>query len=296
MTRLLQDIKIHNRLFFLYFSHKISFFYLPSLTMFSVFSFGDTPSSQGRRGPSWSSLETMLLIECYAIYLPILESSGSDFETGEAYRNLKKEYDEKAQHANVPPRELEPIKSKWKSLVENYKKEFTRRSTTGESGFAPDEIYDKLDEILQDYPTIRPPHIYSFQTRRFTDNTAPPPVPVPSAEANPLPSSSSSHPSSSTFKHVRPSMSEDLEPPTSRRRTVPPQSSPPRQTTPSYQPSSPSFYRQPPPSFRQPSPSPPPSKNHHLVHAKSRHLDLVKSQHLDLANHLTNQYLLAHDR
>ena len=56
--------------------------------MFSVFSFGDTPSSQGRRGPSWSSLETMLLIECYAIYLPTLESSGSDFETGEAYCNI----------------------------------------------------------------------------------------------------------------------------------------------------------------------------------------------------------------
>ncbi|KAG2191041.1 hypothetical protein INT47_004034 [Mucor saturninus] len=172
-----------------------------------------------------------------------------------AYRNLQKEYNEKAQHANVPPRELEPIKSKWNSLVENYKKEVTRRSTTGESGSAADQIYDKLDGILQNYLTIRPPCTYSSQTRRFTDNTTQPPVPVPTAEAYPLPSSSSSHPSSSTFEHVRPSMSEDLEPPTSRRRTVPPQSYPPRQTSPLYQPPSPSFHCQPPPSFQQPSPA-----------------------------------------
>lgn len=91
-------------------------------------------------------------------------------------------------------------------MVRNFKEEFTRLNSTGESGSEVDLVYEKMEELLRRYPTILPPHTYSSHSRQFTAN---------------LPSEQHSLPTSSqvpVVEHERPAVSPESEPPFFRRR------------------------------------------------------------------------------
>lgn len=54
-------------------------------------------------------------------------------------------------------------------MVTNFREEYVRRDSNGESGSEADIVYDKLFELLREYPTIIPPFTYSSFSRKFTD-------------------------------------------------------------------------------------------------------------------------------
>ncbi|GAA5798768.1 hypothetical protein HPULCUR_004174 [Helicostylum pulchrum] len=95
-------------------------------------------------------------------------------------------------------------KEKWKRMVRAFKEEFTRRHTTGAAGNIPDMVYEKLEELLLQYPTILPPIAYSSYRRSFESNSS-------------APVATSSVP---VAENERPEASRDTEPPSTRRGTV----------------------------------------------------------------------------
>ncbi|KAG2191765.1 hypothetical protein INT47_010581 [Mucor saturninus] len=96
------------------------------------------------------------------------------------------------------------------------RKKFARRQSTGESGFEPDVVYDKLEEILTKFPTILPAVTYSSHSRQFVDNTH-----GVNQGSSTTPAESSSVP---IAEHERPAPPQESQPPSSRRRleTPPP--------------------------------------------------------------------------
>ncbi|KAI8073535.1 hypothetical protein BDF21DRAFT_495248 [Thamnidium elegans] len=112
-------------------------------------------------------------------------------------------------------------KGKWKRMVSLFETEFTRRRSTGEAGFEDDIAYNKLEELLKNYPTILPPFTYSSHRRQFSDNLH----------------------TSSAPEHEHPDAPQGSEPPLTRRRmeTSPlaPISSTPTPTAPFVRPSRP---------------------------------------------------------
>ncbi|KAG2207907.1 hypothetical protein INT47_010891 [Mucor saturninus] len=107
------------------------------------------------RDPNWSVAEECLLIQVYNKNLGSLEKTKRDCEKGEKYTEMSIEHNELARRQNL----------------RNFKEEFARRQSTGESGFEPDVVYDKLEEILTKLPTILPPVTYSSHSRQFVDST-----------------------------------------------------------------------------------------------------------------------------
>ncbi|KAG2209287.1 hypothetical protein INT47_005579 [Mucor saturninus] len=99
-------------------------------------------------------------------------------------------------------------------MVKDFKEEFARRPSTGESGFESDVVYDKLEEILTKFPTILPPVTYSSHSRQFVDNTN-----GVNQGSSTAPAESSSVP---VAEHERPAPPQELQPPSSRRRVETP--------------------------------------------------------------------------
>jgi hypothetical protein len=250
--------------------------------MYSTFAVNDNATTQTGRGLGWSDIETLLLIECYATHLPLIDQSQNDHDKGVAYRNLSKEYNEKAQQKNCLPRNLEAIKNKWRLLIEGFKQEFIRRHTSGESGgfvFAPGSLYAKIDELLGDYPTIRPPITYTSHSRQFTDNRRQTPENDTNEEAR------------QANEHVRPSMPEDMERESCRRRTGPSQPTPP----------SPSLSVQltddtPQPTLRQQAPSAPPQQGTSRQRAQPANLTSEQLGWETIQNRVSDRALDRHER
>lgn len=182
------------------------------------------------RGPNWSVAEECLLIQIYNKHLSSLEKTKSDHEKGEKYTEMSIEHNQLARLQNLRSRPSEEQKKKWKRMVKDFKEEFARRQSTGESGFEPDVVYDKLEEILTKFPTILPPHTYSSHSRQFVDNTN-----GGNQGSSTAPAESSSVP---IAEHERPAPPQESQPPSSRRRveTPPPDhvsSTPPPPVNPS---------------------------------------------------------------
>ncbi|KAG2192285.1 hypothetical protein INT47_006918 [Mucor saturninus] len=91
--------------------------------------------------------------------------------SGEKYTEILIEHNELARRQNLRSLPSEEQKKKWKCMVKDFKEEFARRQSTGESGFEPDVVYEKLEEILTKLPTILPPVTYSSHSRHFVDVT-----------------------------------------------------------------------------------------------------------------------------
>lgn len=174
--------------------------------MFSTIDFNNntqnaaTNNHSTRRGSGWSKLEQCLLIESYAKYIDSLENTNNDQQKGAIKARIMSDYNQKASENRVATRSLAEQNGKWKRMVKSFKEKYARRHTSGESEFAIDSVYGKLEDLLKRYPTI---------------------LPIDSAELSNS-SSRPSIPSVSDTEHQRPDLPLGLELPSTRRRTVSP--------------------------------------------------------------------------
>ncbi|KAG2235440.1 hypothetical protein INT48_005790 [Thamnidium elegans] len=165
--------------------------------MFSTINCNNSATASTSSGGSgWDTTEELLLVAYISIY-----------------------YNQKALEQSLMHHSSDEQKGKWKCMVSLFKTEFIRCHSTGEAGSEDDIVYNKLEELLKNYPTILPPFTYSSYQRQFSDN-------LPEGQHT-----------SSAPEHERPDASQGSESPLSRRRmeTPPlaPISSTPLSTAPS---------------------------------------------------------------